>query len=153
MTDSGSDRTPAEEAVRRRGQVIAATRLAWVAAAVFVVANLAVQTVLGLQQQQQLAQDEERIEQNEAIQQFILNQARENAQIGRDARDAARRIVDCTTPGGDCYQEGQRRTTEAVVGINEGTLRVIVAALTCQAEGVTGQRPLAMCTAERAAAG
>jgi hypothetical protein len=30
---------------------------------------------------------------------------------GKQTRD---RIADCTTPGGECYQEGQKRTGEAI---------------------------------------
>jgi hypothetical protein len=64
----------------------------------------------------------------------------------------SKRLIDCTEPGGKCFEEGQKRTAEAVVGINEGTLRVIVAALSCQDDGVTGQKALSRCTIERAKA-
>ena len=59
-------------------------------------------------------------------------------------------LVDCTSPGGDCFEAGQKRTGEAVGGINQSTADVIVAALSCQADGITGRRPLARCTAQRA---
>lgn len=36
-------------------------------------------------------------------------------------------LIDCTDPKGQCYQEGQRRTGEAVGNINE----VIIAAVYC----------------------
>lgn len=62
------------------------------------------------------------------------------------------RIEDCTTVGHDCYDEQQAQAGQFIKGINEGTLRVIVAALSCQADGVTGQRALARCTVRRAEA-
>ena len=71
------------------------------------------------------------------------------------AEQAARsvyRIEDCTTAGGECFEESQERTGAAVAGINQGTLAVIVAALSCQEDGVVGQRALARCTAHRAQA-
>lgn len=60
------------------------------------------------------------------------------------------RILDCTQAPGKCYTEGQQRTADAVTGINEGTFRVIVAALSCQQDGITEEKPLAQCTARRA---
>lgn len=63
--------------------------------------------------------------------------------------EAVRLIKDCTDPSGDCYQRGQKRTAEAIVGINEGTLHVVVAALSCQADGITEREALARCTIER----
>lgn len=78
--------------------------------------------------------------------------AAEQARIA--AEQAARsvfRIEDCTTEGGECFEESRRRTGNVVAGINEGTLAVIVAALSCQEDGVVGQRALARCTAQRAA--
>lgn len=45
----------------------------------------------------------------------------------RDAATAAartaNRVEDCTTPGGDCYERGQRQTSGAVAGINTITVR------------------------------
>jgi hypothetical protein len=87
--------------------------------------------------------EEKRISQNEEIQEFIRDQAVVNGEYGE-------RIFDCTDPSGECFKESQARTAEAVVGINEGTLRVIVAALSCQGDGITEQKPLARCTVERA---
>lgn len=70
--------------------------------------------------------------------------------IGQQQRE---RLVDCTTPGHECYDEGNKRTGEAVLGILAGgkqnTIDVITAALSCQADGITEQEPLARCTVER----
>lgn len=74
------------------------------------------------------------------------------AATAADAARAAARIEDCTTPGRKCFEDQVSRTSDAVAGINQGTLAVIVAALSCQADGVTDERPLARCTARRAAA-
>lgn len=63
----------------------------------------------------------------------------------------AHRIRSCTTPGGECYQAGTKRTAKAVVGINEGTLRVVAAALSCQSDGVMEQRELIRCIVARSA--
>lgn len=60
------------------------------------------------------------------------------------------RILDCTEAPGKCYTEDRRRTADAVADINEGTYRVIVAALSCQQDGIVAERPLAECTARRA---
>ncbi len=91
----------------------------------------------------------------------ITNTQRQEADRVRDeltaatAADAARsaeRIEDCTTPGRPCYEDAQRRTGEAVAGINQGTLAVITAALSCQADGITDQKALSRCTVRRAEA-
>lgn len=74
------------------------------------------------------------------------------AQLAEDAARSADRIEDCTTPGRRCFEDQLKRTGDAVAGINQGTLAVIVAALSCQADGVTEEKPLARCTARRAAA-
>lgn len=78
-------------------------------------------------------------------------QSEQNYQVLQSIKDVNHRLIDCTEPGGECYRQGQSRTAKAVVGINEGTLRVIVAALACQESGVTGERALARCTAQHAA--
>lgn len=39
----------------------------------------------------------------------------QNAKNGADARN---RLLDCTTPEGTCFNEGQQRTAEAVKGID-----------------------------------
>lgn len=81
----------------------------------------------------------------------LLEQSQRNATIARDARAAAIAILDCTDPDGDCFQQSERRYATAVSGINAGTLRIIAAALSCQADGVTDQKALAECTTKRAA--
>lgn len=58
-------------------------------------------------------------------------------------------LVDCNTPGGDCYQQTQDLTSAAVLGVNQGTMRVIVAALACQADGFDTRVALARCTVKR----
>jgi hypothetical protein len=73
---------------------------------------------------------------------FIRAQAIENGALSE-------RVLDCTEPGGECFEDGRERTAEAVLGINEGTFRTIVAALSCQADGIVEQRALARCTARR----
>lgn len=79
-------------------------------------------------------------------------EAAEQAKLAAEqAARTAFRIEDCTTPGGQCFEQSQKRTGQAVAGINQGTLAVIVAALSCQDDGIVGQKALARCTAERAA--
>jgi hypothetical protein len=87
--------------------------------------------------------DHARAEKDEQLQEEIQRQAVENGELSE-------RVLDCTEPGGECFEDSRKRTAEAVVGINEGTFRVIVAALSCQADGVTEERALARCTARRA---
>ncbi len=72
------------------------------------------------------------------------------AEAAETAARSLARIEDCTTKGGECFEANQRRTGEVVTGINRGTLAVIVAALSCQDDGIVGQRELARCTVERA---
>jgi hypothetical protein len=76
----------------------------------------------------------------------------QTADAAAAAARAVDRIEDCTTPGRECFEDQVKRTGAAVAGINQGTLSVIVAALSCQADGITEERPLARCTARRAAA-
>jgi hypothetical protein len=76
----------------------------------------------------------------------------QTADTAAAAARAASRIEDCTTPGRQCFEEQVKRTGDAVAGINQGTLAVIAAALSCQADGITEERPLARCTARRASA-
>ena len=40
----------------------------------------------------------------------------------RAATEARDRLLDCTTPEGECYREGQARTGRAVGSINEATV-------------------------------
>lgn len=77
-------------------------------------------------------------------------QSTQNGEVISQIKAVSDRLIDCTEPTGECAKESQARTAEAVVGINEGTLRVIVAALACQADGVTEQKELARCTVQRA---
>jgi hypothetical protein len=42
--------------------------------------------------------------------------------IAGDARTTNERMADCTTPGGGCYREGQRRTGEAVGDILKASI-------------------------------
>lgn len=81
-----------------------------------------------------------------------VNQSEDNAAQLASIATVNDRLVDCTEPGGKCFEAGQKRTQDAVVGINKGTLAVIVAALSCQDDGITEQRALARCTVERAQA-
>jgi len=73
---------------------------------------------------------------------LLLQQSQSN---GR----AADRIEDCTSPEGQCYKDAQARTAEAVLGIKRDTLDVVVAALSCQEDGVKEQKALARCTISR----
>lgn len=77
-------------------------------------------------------------------------QSETNGRILQRVEDLNHRQVDCTEPGGKCYKRNQVRTREAIVGVNQGTLRIIVAALSCQADGITEQDQLARCTIRRA---
>ncbi len=76
----------------------------------------------------------------------------QTAATAADAARSADRIESCTTPGQECYEDQQRRTGDAVAGINQGTLAIIVAAISCQADGIIDEKPLARCTASRARA-
>jgi hypothetical protein len=71
-------------------------------------------------------------------------------------RELAQQIDSCVDqtrddgdPVGDCAKQGQQSTKEAVVGINSGTLKVVVAALSCQADGIVDRKELARCTVRR----
>jgi hypothetical protein len=88
-------------------------------------------------------ENHQRGERDEQLQEDIQQQAVENGALSE-------RVLDCTEPGGECFEDGRQRTADAVMGINEGTFRVIVAALSCQEDGITEQRALARCTARRA---
>lgn len=79
-------------------------------------------------------------------------QSEQNAGLLTEVKAANARIIDCTTPGGKCLQEQDERMGTFSEGINEGTLSVIVAAISCQNEGIVGQRELARCTVQRAKA-
>ena len=78
-------------------------------------------------------------------------QSETNTKLLNKVQALSDRLIDCTTPDGKCYAQGSKRTAEAVVGINEGTLKVIVAALSCQSNRITQppvdtQRDLLKCT-------
>lgn len=73
------------------------------------------------------------------------------AQAAEDAARSAQRIEDCTTPGRDCYEDTQKTTANAVGSVATNTLAVIVAALSCQDDGITEQKQLARCTVNRSA--
>lgn len=90
-----------------------------------------------------------------AIGYIALQGTRSSAQNGEALQridEVNERLIDCNTPTGECFAESQKRTAKAVVGVNQNTLRVIVAALSCQESGVTGQRALSRCTVARAKA-
>lgn len=78
------------------------------------------------------------------------SQSIDNSVELRELQAISKRLVDCTEPGGACFEAAQKRTGEAVVSINEGTLAVIVAAISCQEDGITEKRALARCTVRRA---
>lgn len=78
------------------------------------------------------------------------SQSIDNSVELRELQAISKRLVDCTEPGGECFEAAQKRTGEAIVGINEGTLAVIVAAISCQGDGITEKRALARCTVRRA---
>lgn len=49
----------------------------------------------------------------------------QNNRIGKQVRDGNDRIVDCTTAGGKCYQEGNARTGQAITAILRADIYVI----------------------------
>lgn len=58
-----------------------------------------------------------------------------------EGRDRRAQLLDCTQPGGQCYQDGQERTAEAVQSIIDESLlqeaatrRVVVLAAYCAAQ-------------------
>lgn len=79
----------------------------------------------------------------------IRNTQQEGSPTTKRLIAIAEQIDSCTNPEGDCYKRGQEQTAKAIVGINKGTLLVIVAALSCSADGITDQEQLARCTIER----
>ena len=83
------------------------------------------------------------------IQTWVLADDIRNAQ--KSNQSVLGYVQDCTTPGGECFERGQDQTAQAVSGINAGTLRIIAAALACEADGITERAELAECTTKRAA--
>ena len=79
------------------------------------------------------------------------DQSKQNYELIQKVDETNDRLLDCTEPPGACYRAGEERTSSAVSGIGEGTFKIIVAALSCQQDGVTEEKPLANCTARRAA--
>lgn len=77
------------------------------------------------------------------------DQSEVNTELLRNVKSTNNRLISCTTPGGECYKQSQERLTKAVASLNKTRLRVVVAALTCQSEGVKGQRALTRCTLDR----
>lgn len=75
---------------------------------------------------------------------------KDNRQIIETISDTNEAILDCTEAPGKCYVESQTRSSEAIVGINGNTFRTIVAALSCQEDGITEEEALAKCTVQRA---
>lgn len=75
---------------------------------------------------------------------------KDSAERGKAIVRSTELIEDCTQPDGECFQEGQRRTAEAVIGINDNNRATIAAALACQADGITEERDFARCIARRA---
>lgn len=66
-------------------------------------------------------------------------------QTQRDNRELLRLIKSCTTPGEECFQEGQERTADAIADIN----RVTVYAASCADKpGVQGQAEIYACVVE-----
>ncbi len=80
---------------------------------------------------------------------LILQQSNQNGDIAKDVRHQTEAIESCTTPGGKCYEQGGKRTAEAIQTINEGTLRMVAAALSCEADGIEEQEALVACTIDR----
>lgn len=79
----------------------------------------------------------------------IYAQSHENEKTVKATEATAARIADCTEPTGECYQDGQKRTAHAVGILTESTQRIIAAALSCQADGVTEQQALIECIVKR----
>jgi hypothetical protein len=55
---------------------------------------------------------------------MVLGVAWQNNQIAMQVRDTNARVADCTTAGGACYREGQRRTGAAVGDITRASVYV-----------------------------
>jgi hypothetical protein len=64
--------------------------------------------------------------------------------VGLVNREGVTRVKSCTTPGGSCYQENARRSSDAVGSVN----LVTVAAVAC-AQEVRGDAAIKACVAAR----
>lgn len=73
----------------------------------------------------------------------------EGTPTGRKLVASADRILDCTSPEGDCYKRSQQRTGDAVSALNSATARIVAAALSCQADGETTEKALLDCITQR----
>lgn len=50
--------------------------------------------------------------------------ARQNQRLSRQVQTTSEQIRDCTQPGGHCYEDGRKRTGDAVAGIVRGQVAV-----------------------------
>lgn len=73
----------------------------------------------------------------------------EGTPTGRRLLEASDRIIDCTSPEGECYKRSQKRTGDAVSALNAATARIVAAALACQADGATTEDDLLACITQR----
>lgn len=55
----------------------------------------------------------------------------DNARRAEDTRELAEQIKSCTTPGGECFQRGEKRTAAAVGAIGVVNKRSAAAAASC----------------------
>lgn len=123
----------------QKARLAGAAQVGMAAALSVLVFALIMMVIFGVAEVRQTATETQRIARAIETQQDA--NTRELALVERTAR----RIEDCTTAGRTCFREAQERTAEAVNGINEGTLRIIVAAITCADRGLTGSA-LSRCT-------
>jgi hypothetical protein len=59
---------------------------------------------------------------------IVIGQAVQLQKLGKiasDTRVGTERLVDCTTPGGKCYEQGRSTTTGAVGSINKVTVATV----------------------------
>lgn len=83
---------------------------------------------------------------------FLVYQARDqtvaNGTLTKEVLATQHLLADCTTPGGECFREGQDRTAKAVQGINKGNLIAVAAVLDCRGKGHETAQEILAC-AER----
>ena len=77
------------------------------------------------------------------------DQSERNYEVIKEVKVGNARLVDCTEPGGECFEESQKRMGQAVSYLNERRVRDITAALSCIADGITQQYDLLACTVKR----